>query len=214
MAETNRNDGIDHAHIMLGLLDSVERDGAQSQRRLASELGIALGLVNAYLNRCIKKGLVKVRQAPARRYAYYLTPQGFAEKSRLTVEYLSSSFSFFRRARSDCSKALAEIVTGGSAGVVLAGMSDLAEVAIICALESGVEIAAVVDPDATVTTFVGVPVASSFDAVTVAIGAIIITDLTSPRQTFESATERFGFERVWAPALLGLRPRTSMGERS
>src|SRR5216110_111601 len=85
--------------ILLGLLESVERDGGQSQRRIASDLGVALGLVNAYLKRCVKKGLVKIGQAPARRYAYYLTPHGFAEKSRLTVEYLSSSFSFFRRAR-------------------------------------------------------------------------------------------------------------------
>ena len=60
--------------IVLNLLKSVD-DGAGSQRRIAEELGIALGLVNAYLKRCVKKGLVKVSQAPARRYAYYLTPQ-------------------------------------------------------------------------------------------------------------------------------------------
>ena len=53
--------------ILLGLLESVERDGAKSQRRLAGELDIALGLVNAYIRRCIKKGLVKVTQAPAGR---------------------------------------------------------------------------------------------------------------------------------------------------
>src|SRR5476649_2814003 len=92
------------SRIMLGLLDAVEQDRAQSQRLLASELGIALGLVNAYLKRCVKKGLVKVSEAPARRYAYYLTPQGFAEKSRLTMEYLSSSFSFFRQAKADCGR--------------------------------------------------------------------------------------------------------------
>ncbi|HEY4820142.1 MAG TPA: winged helix-turn-helix transcriptional regulator, partial [Xanthobacteraceae bacterium] len=68
---------------MLGLLESVERGGEQSQRRLASELGVALGLVNAYLKRCVNKGLVKVSEAPARRYAYYLTPHGFTEKSLL-----------------------------------------------------------------------------------------------------------------------------------
>src|SRR6185437_12480740 len=90
--------------IVLGLLTSVEVDGARSQRRMAAELGVALGLVNAYLKRSIKKGLVKVSHAPARRYAYYLTPQGFSEKSRLTVEYLSDSFSFFRRAKTDCSE--------------------------------------------------------------------------------------------------------------
>src|SRR4051812_41234808 len=92
------SEGSEDDRIVLSLLNSVE-DGAQSQRRIAEDLGIALGLVNAYLKRCVKKGLVKVRHAPARRYAYYLTPQGFAEKSRLTVEYLSYSFSFFREAK-------------------------------------------------------------------------------------------------------------------
>src|SRR5215472_11654139 len=117
------------SRIMLGLLESVGRDGGQSQRRLASELGIALGLVNAYLKRCIKKGLVKVSQAPPRRYAYYLTPQGFAEKSRLTIEYLTLSFSFFRQARADCARTLAFAHENGWSRIALAGMSDLAEIA-------------------------------------------------------------------------------------
>src|SRR6476469_873014 len=116
------------SRIMLGLLDAVEQDRAQSQRLLASELGIALGLVNAYLKRCIKKGLVKVNDAPARRYAYYLTPQGFAEKSRLTVQYLSDSFSFFRLAKSDCARVLERAKANGFSRLVLAGKSDLAEV--------------------------------------------------------------------------------------
>ena len=113
------------SRIMLGLLDAVEQDRAQSQRLLASELGIALGLVNAYLKRCIKKGLVKVRSAPARRYAYYLTPQGFAEKSRLTVEYLSYSFGFFRQAKTDCSELFQAASARGVEKVVLVGQSDL-----------------------------------------------------------------------------------------
>src|SRR5882757_9997569 len=95
----------DENRIILSLLNSVE-DGATSQRRIAAELGIALGLVNAYVKRCVKKGLVKVSEAPARRYAYYLTPQGFAEKSRLTAEYLKVSFGFFRQAKNDCSELL------------------------------------------------------------------------------------------------------------
>src|SRR6202790_2635967 len=96
----------DNERVVLDLLTSVEHDGGRSQRRIAAELGIALGLVNAYLKRCVKKGLVKVHDAPARRYAYYLTPHGFAEKSRLTVQYLSESFSFFRLAKGDCTNVL------------------------------------------------------------------------------------------------------------
>ena len=94
------------AELCSGLLESVERDSAQSQRRLAAELGIAVGLVNIYLRRCVNKGLLKMAQAPTRRYAYYLTPSGFAEKARLTLEYLSYSFDLFRRAKADCTTVL------------------------------------------------------------------------------------------------------------
>src|ERR1700738_702083 len=106
MVDRLLNTEHENERIVLDLLTSVEHDGDRSQRHIAAELGIALGLVNAYLKRCVKKGLVKVHDAPARRYAYYLTPQGFAEKSRLTVEYLSSSFSFFRLAKADCAHVL------------------------------------------------------------------------------------------------------------
>src|SRR5271155_4936744 len=132
-AESNKTED---ARIILDLLNSVERDGGQSQRRLASELGIALGLVNAYLRRCIKKGLVKATQAPARRYIYYLTPIGLAEKSRLTVEYLSVSFSFFRQAKAECGALFGVAAERGFSRVALAGISDLAEIAMICALDT------------------------------------------------------------------------------
>ncbi len=131
-------DNVEASRIMLGLLDAVEHDRAQSQRHLASELGIALGLVNAYLKRCVKKGLVKIGQAPARRYAYYLTPQGFAEKSRLTVEYMSYSFSFFRQAKTDCTAILQAAKARGVGKVLLVGRSDLAEIATLCAMDQGV----------------------------------------------------------------------------
>src|SRR5205085_12061587 len=165
MPQAARSEESENARIVLGLLESVERDGAQSQRKLASDLGIALGLVNAYLKRCVKKGLLKIGQAPARRYAYYLTPHGFAEKSRLTVEYLSSSFSFFRRAREDCSSVLKAARARGWTRIVLIGVSDLAEIATICALEQGITIVAVIDPKAKSERFVGAPVVASIDAV-------------------------------------------------
>jgi DNA-binding MarR family transcriptional regulator len=197
----------DNQRIMLGLLQSVERDGGQSQRRLAAELGIALGLVNAYLKRCIKKGLVKVSEAPARRYAYYLTPHGFAEKSRLTVEYLGFSFSFFRQARAECAEIFAYARNCGFQRVAVAGASDLAEIARICALESGVEIVAMVDSHVASATFVGVPVVASFAAIEGAFDAVVVTDLGAPQATFEAAAAIVGPDKVLAPRLLGIRLR-------
>jgi DNA-binding MarR family transcriptional regulator len=189
--------------IVLGLLNSVD-EGARSQRRIADDLGIALGLVNAYLKRCVKKGYVKVSHAPARRYAYYLTPKGFAEKSRLTVQYLSHSFSFFRQAKADCTQAFAVAKQRNLEGLALCGKSDLAEIAIISAVECGVTIVAVIDDDATVSQFVGRPLVCRYEDITEPFDAVLITDLRNTRRLFDEAVRRFGAERVLAPRLLGL----------
>jgi DNA-binding MarR family transcriptional regulator len=200
----------ENEQIVLGLLNSVEHDGERSQRHIAAELGIALGLVNAYLKRCVRKGLVKVNDAPARRYAYYLTPQGFAEKSRLTVQYLSNSFSFFRLAKGDCARAFETAKANGFSRLVLVGKSDLAEIAILCAVEAAVTIVAVVDPRSDDTHFVGVTVVRSFGDVRDKFDAVIVTDVTRARPSFEAAVEFCGAERVFAPALLGLPPTTTI----
>ena len=42
-------DSTESSRIMLGLIDAVEQDRAHSQRHLATDLGIALGVVNAYV---------------------------------------------------------------------------------------------------------------------------------------------------------------------
>jgi DNA-binding MarR family transcriptional regulator len=204
----------ENERIVLSLLSSVENDGGRSQRRMAAELGIALGLVNAYLKRCIKKGLVKVHDVPARRYAYYLTPQGFAEKSRLTVQYLSDSFSFFRKAKSDCAHVLEQAKAGGFRRVVLAGKSDLAEIAILCAVEAGVMIVAVVDPSSEDTCFVGVDVRKTYSDVSEPFDAVIVTDVTRAHASFDAAIEACGADRVLAPALLGLRAPISKVDES
>jgi hypothetical protein len=193
------------AGLLLGLLDRIERDATQSQRRLAADLGVALGLVNAYLKRCVKKGLLKVNQAPTRRYGYYLTPHGFAEKSRLTVEYLTYSFGFFRQARADCTRLLSAAGASGVRKVVLAGKSDLAEIATICALDAGIEIVAIVDPAASEARFIGLPLVASFEAIEGPIDAVVVTDLASARTTYARLVERFHVRQVLVPELLRLR---------
>jgi DNA-binding MarR family transcriptional regulator len=189
--------------IMLGLLELVSRGGEQSQRRLASELGVALGLVNAYLKRCASKGLVKVREAPARRYAYYLTPNGFAEKSRLTVEYLSYSFSLFRQAKKDYTAVLVDARARGISRIAILGESDLAEIAVICALDLDITVAAVVDFQSKADRFVGVPVKKSFDSIDSSVDAVLLTGINAQREALAAAVKRYGAERVLVPNLLG-----------
>lgn len=192
--------------ITLGVLSAVEENSEVTQRSVANELGIALGLANAYLKRCAKKGLIKVKQVPPNRYAYYLTPQGFAEKSRLTAEYLTSSFNFFRRARQQCAELLTECADNGWRHVALWGTGDLAEIATLCADDAGVTIAGTVDPEAAGDRFAGLPLARDPEALG-RIDAVLVTGLSAPREAYEAALVHFPESRVLTPAMLRLARR-------
>jgi hypothetical protein len=133
-----------------------------------------------------------------------LTPQGFVEKSRLTVQFLSYSFEFFRHARGDCSDVISQAKTRGWERLVLAGASDLAEILTICALESGVEIVGVVDPKLAPAQLINVPVVPSYDDVEREFDGIIITSVDRAREVCVSISDRYGAERILAPSLLGL----------
>ena len=191
----------DEAKITLGLLNAVEANSALTQRTVASELGIALGLANAYLKRCVRKGLVKVMQVPANRYTYYLTPRGFAEKSRLTAEYLTVSFKFFRSARKQCVEAFDDCLTHGWRRVVLAGVGDLGEIATLCAAEVPVVIGGFYDPTFEADKFAGLPIARRLDALP-PFDAVMITDFRNPQTTFDALVRDVQRERVVAPKLL------------
>lgn len=202
--------------IVLSVLTSIERDSAITQRKLALELGIALGLANAYLRRCVRKGLVKMRQVPLNRYAYYLTPQGFAEKSRLTAEYLAVSLDFFRRARSDCAALFRQCEAQGWRNVALYGAGDLAEIAILSAGETAVAVLCVIDSGLAGGRCGGLAVVPDLAAALRRGGArgldgIILTDTQSPQASFEAllAMARpsgLPAGSVVAPSLLRISP--------
>lgn len=182
--------------MVLGLLDAVERDQNVTQRHLARELGIALGLANTYLKRCVRKGLIKMSQAPARRYYYYLTPRGFSEKSRLTATYLSNSFSFFRSARLQCGDLLRAASERGQRKIALIGAGDLAEIAALVATEYEIEIVGVVT-----VRKEGDDLIARLDGCG-DVDAVLVTAMENSRGAVDAAVARFGSHRVHVPALL------------
>ena len=199
---SERATAANEVEITLGLLNAIERDSGLTQRTLASELGIALGLANAYLKRCAKKGLIKVAQVPANRYAYYLTPQGFAEKSALTARYLTQSFNLFRHSRKQYDELLAFCATRGWKRVAFAGVSDLAEIAVLCAANHGVTAVGLLDGNGG-EPFHGLPVVNRLKDLG-PVDAVIVTDMAAPQDVFDALIKVLSRERVLAPRLLSV----------
>ena len=70
----------------------LEKNPQDTQRAIASELGVSLGSVNYCIKALIDKGFVKVenfrKSTNKLGYAYLLTPSGISEKASLTLNFL------------------------------------------------------------------------------------------------------------------------------
>lgn len=150
--------------LTLELLQAIDQKDDISQRHLAQEMGVALGLANSYLKRCVKKGWIKMTTAPANRYLYYLTPNGFAEKARLTTEFFSTSLALFRESGDAYSNVFKACAARGHKRVVLAGLSDLTEIALMRAMQSDISVIAIFQPDTSRTEFFNVPIVGELPA--------------------------------------------------
>ena len=194
--------------IIRDLLERIDSDEEINQRALASALGIALGMTNAYLKRCVKKGWVKVRQVPARRYRYSLTPKGFAEKTRLTAEYFSDSLKFFCRARQSFERLYGDFEAQGVHRVILCGADELTEIAILCAFNRGIDVVGVVRGDGRDDDVGGMP---ALDRITPpAADRWVIATTRDAATVFEVTVVGHAGQTVVYPDLLA----SVMGERA
>lgn len=192
--------------LTLGLLQAIDEREDISQRHLAQEMGVALGLANSYLKRCVKKGWIKITTAPANRYLYYLTPIGFAEKARLTADFFSTSLTMFRQAGAQYSEVYEQCLARKWPRVVLVGLSDLTEIAIMRALQTEVEIVTVYQTGEDRNDYFGVPVLKSLPS-TSNFDCLV---LSSMEQTTELITQlenyceqhQLGSDRIVVPELL------------
>jgi len=197
--------------ITLGVLNAVEKNSNITQRDVSKYIGIALGLTNTYLKRCVKKGFIKVQQVPANRYAYYLTPQGFAEKSKLTAQYLSQGFQIFRLARKQMADIFEICQNRHWYKIAIHGFNEISEIAVLCSKNFKIEIVGIVDRSSSSKEYAGIPVVSEIGLLA-QCDAIVITDLEEPQTAKNNLSNIFSNDRILAPQILNLSHRNDMEE--
>jgi DNA-binding MarR family transcriptional regulator len=139
----------------LQILDELSNNDSITQRDLSNRLGIALGLVNSYIKNLVAKGYVTVKAIPPKRYAYYLTPKGFAEKTRLTYHLLQDYTRIYREAKSNLRSLFKDLAEKGAHRVIFAGTDEVAEIAYITLQETGFALTGVVDEEPSDRKFFG-----------------------------------------------------------
>lgn len=117
--------------MVRGILEEIEQNPSISQKKISQNLGISVGMVNWHIKRCVSKGFIKLQQAPIKRYLYYITPEGFAEKASLTADFLRSSFDIFKVGRKQYNALLGLCEANDWTNIVLLGSSELSELVIL-----------------------------------------------------------------------------------
>ena len=183
--------------LTLGVLEAIDSKKSITQRSIAKDLDMALGLVNSYLKRCVKKGFIKIQQAPKNRYLYYLTPKGFSEKAKLTAEFLTSSFTFFRKSRDQIEEILENCNKKNWKKILLFGNSELAEITSLYSKNYEIQIIQVYDTSNLKD--------SQQDNFPPASDAIILTDLTSSQESYEQLITIYKSKPIFVPKLLKVK---------
>jgi DNA-binding MarR family transcriptional regulator len=192
----------DDPAILLAVLDAIDSHHAPSQRSIASDVGIALGMANAYVKRCVKKGYVKLSQAPANRYLYYLTPTGLAEKARLASEYLQQSLNLFREARGQYAALVEVCARNGWTRVALAGGGDMAEIALLCTVsQPAIRVAGILGAVVETPTLAHLTPLTEADLAD-RVDAVLVTSITGSAELAARLALTLPAERILVPKLL------------
>jgi DNA-binding MarR family transcriptional regulator len=131
----------------LQLLEEIAEDKPISQRELSDSLQISLGLVNSFIKRLVKKGYCKVTTIPKRRVKYLLTPSGAMEKTRLTYEYIATSYQYFKSATQKVKNLYLALQDEGKTRIIFYGADELANIALHAMTGTDLQLVAVVDSE-------------------------------------------------------------------
>ena len=184
--------------LTLSVLSAVAEDNKATQRSLSAELGIALGLTNAYLKRAVDKGLVKIKHIPSNRYLYYLTPKGFSEKARLTGEYLKSSLNFYRKARDECNKLIFSLNKANNKNVILSDKNELAEIFILSSLDTNIKVIGLLGNN---SSYLGIPVYKKLPK-SLKVDVVIITTMQSVDNRYRELKTVISSDKIIIPSIL------------
>lgn len=147
-----------HAYHTFQILDHIEKTPLVTNRRVAGKLNVSVKLAHRLLTQLVQKGLLHIRKRNPRRWDYFLTPRGVAEKARLTYEFLNFTMQFYREARRRSAEVALQLKREGVERIAFFGVSELAEIAFLGVREHGLDLLEVFDDARAGDEFLGVKV--------------------------------------------------------
>jgi DNA-binding MarR family transcriptional regulator len=97
----------------IDLLEAISQDETATQANLATELGMAVGSVNWYIKRLIRRGYLKATRMDRTRLRYNMTSEGLEVLRRRATQYMKDSLKIYHSLRQQSKDLIAELRTKG-----------------------------------------------------------------------------------------------------
>ena len=110
------------------ILDLIEKDAHTTQRVIAKSIGVAVSLVNNYLDEYEQEGYIKRKYLSTKTVEYFVTKNGLDRKKVLNIGYLSSAQRLYNSAKENIEKFLKQLEDKGFKNILLYGAGEVAEI--------------------------------------------------------------------------------------
>ena len=179
-----------------------------SQRELSEKFGIALGVTNACLKRMVLNGWIRTRGSDDRKIGYYLTPKGFAEKSKISLHIAFWRVQHYSTLKEMIGKIFFQMERDRIERIVFYGVSAEMEIAYIALQGRNLKLVGIVEDDDQWSSCIilGYELEPVSRVLALKPGCILITSFVESDKKRESLVSLIGNQPVLIKELSHLSP--------
>jgi len=107
------------------LVNIIGQEIGANQRDLSRMMDLSLGMTNMLIHRLIAKGYILIHRLDKRKVRYMLTPKGFTEKMRKSVNYTLKTINSIGLIKDRIKEVILQLYQDGERKFFLLGKSDL-----------------------------------------------------------------------------------------
>lgn len=132
------------------ILDLIEKNKNITQREISESIGVAVSMINSYLNDYEKKGFIRRKKYSTKTVEYFVSKNGTERKKILNMLYLNASLNIYKSAKENIVNFLSQIADKGYKNILLYGAGEVCEIllqTILTDSQISINILAVIDDD-------------------------------------------------------------------
>jgi len=131
------------------ILNMIEKDPNVTQRHMSNALGVAVSMVNSYIDTYEKQGLLNKEHITTKTVKYHITKKGIERRKFLNIGYLNNAQMLYDSAKENIEQFLYNPVGKGYKDILLYGAGEVAEILLhtISTTKQPINVLAVIDDD-------------------------------------------------------------------